>query len=119
MNDYTWDQMSVMERCEVLRARVQAVEAEIKALKASWAPAEFVSLRDRVRELEGGRIRPNVWDRLAEKLDAVTEAELARLRRIEEAARHVHAVWTMGRLGRPSVGSVAMEELNDALEDCK
>ena len=32
--------------------RLEAVEAEIKALKASWAPAEFVSLRDRVKELE-------------------------------------------------------------------
>jgi len=107
--EYLWDQMSVMERCEVLRSEVKELRLKQIASRIKTYPMSdgerLDDLARRVAEIEGTSRLPKGWTRdmveefnrwkpseevrealsgLGPDMIEVPASELARLRRIEE-----------------------------------
>lgn len=80
-DDYRWEHMSVMERCEVLRAQVH------RLMKANgWVHPDSTLKVDMCPNNEG-------IPKASCPSCSPTELELARLRRIEAAAREAMDQW--------------------------
>ena len=76
-NDQVWHQSTVMERCEILRSRLDRIEHPVPEVAPEWKAID--DLARRVAEIENRDARPPEVK--------LTRSELARLRRIEAAAR--------------------------------
>lgn len=120
MNDYAWDKASAIERCEILKARLDRMDRDVKAPgdDECWLPPHNWT-REMVEEFN--RWKPH-FDVLAkaEELNRthpaevmVTKSELARLRRIEQAAKVAH-VWLL--VGGAAEANAACEKLGAALD---
>lgn len=93
-NEQVWHESTVMERCEILRSRLDLMEESL-AVEPTYLPS--------------AEIKPTPDD----GYELISCDEYARLRRIEEAAKIAH-VWLL--VGGQSEASAACTKLGDALK---